>query len=66
MHEKSRVSSAIKYDCLKMDGSGNCIFIPHSHQKLSCLESGVSSLNSYKMSFISNSTPLLRQLNFLV
>ena len=24
MHEKSRVSSAIKYDCLKLDGSGNC------------------------------------------
>ena len=27
MHEKSRVSSAIKYDCFKLavDGSGNCI-----------------------------------------
>ena len=24
MHEKSRVSSAIKYDCFKLDGSGNC------------------------------------------
>ena len=24
MHEKSRVSSAIKYDCLKLDGSENC------------------------------------------
>ena len=23
MHEKSRVSSAKKYDCLKLDGSGN-------------------------------------------
>ena len=25
MHGKSRVSSAIKYDCLKFDDSGNCI-----------------------------------------
>ena len=25
MHGKSRVSSAIKYDCLKLDYSGNCI-----------------------------------------
>ena len=25
MHEKSRVSSAIKYDCFKLEGSGNCI-----------------------------------------
>ena len=25
MHGKSRVSSAIKYDCLKLDDSGNCI-----------------------------------------
>ena len=25
MHEKSRVSSAIKFDCFKSDGSGNCI-----------------------------------------
>ena len=25
MHEKSRVSSAIKYDCFKLDDSGNCI-----------------------------------------
>ena len=25
MHVKSRVSSAIKYDCLKFDDSGNCI-----------------------------------------
>ena len=25
MHKKSRVSSAIKYDCLKLDDSGNCI-----------------------------------------
>ena len=25
MQEKSRVSSAIKYACLKLDGSGNCI-----------------------------------------
>ena len=25
MHGKSRVSSAIKYDCLKLDNSGNCI-----------------------------------------
>ena len=25
MHGKSRVSSAIKYDCFKLDGSGNCI-----------------------------------------
>ena len=25
MHEKSRVSTAIKYDCFKLDGSGNCI-----------------------------------------
>ena len=27
MHEKSRVSSAIKYDCFKLDDSGNCIHI---------------------------------------
>ena len=25
MHGKSRVSSAIKYDCLKLDDSGNSI-----------------------------------------
>ena len=25
MHGKSRVSSAIRYDCFKLDGSGNCI-----------------------------------------
>ena len=25
MHAKSRVSSAIKYDCFKLDDSGNCI-----------------------------------------
>ena len=25
MHGKSRVSSAIKYDCFKFDVSGNCI-----------------------------------------
>ena len=25
MHGKSRVSSAIKYDCFKFDDSGNCI-----------------------------------------
>ena len=25
MHEKSRVPSAIKYDCFKLDGSGNGI-----------------------------------------
>ena len=25
MHEKSRVSSAIKYDCFKLEGSGNYI-----------------------------------------
>ena len=25
MHGKSRVSSATKYDCFKLDGSGNCI-----------------------------------------
>ena len=25
MHGKSRVSSAIKYDCFKLDQSGNCI-----------------------------------------
>ena len=25
MHVKSRVSSAIKYDCFKLDDSGNCI-----------------------------------------
>ena len=25
MHGKSRVLSAIKYDCLKLDYSGNCI-----------------------------------------
>ena len=25
MHRKSRVSSAIKYDCFKLDDSGNCI-----------------------------------------
>ena len=25
MHGKSRVSSVIKYDCLKLDDSGNCI-----------------------------------------
>ena len=25
MHGKSRVSSAIKYDSLKLDDSGNCI-----------------------------------------
>ena len=25
MHGKSRVSSPIKYDCLKLDDSGNCI-----------------------------------------
>ena len=25
MHGKSRVSSAIKYDCFKLDNSGNCI-----------------------------------------
>ena len=25
MHEKSRVSAAIKYDCFKLDGSGNCV-----------------------------------------
>ena len=25
MHGKSRVSSAIKYDCFKLDDSGNCI-----------------------------------------
>ena len=25
MHEKSHVSSAMKYDCFKLDGSGNCI-----------------------------------------
>ena len=24
MHEKSRVSCAIKYDCFKLDGSGKC------------------------------------------
>ena len=28
MHGKSRVSSAIKYDCFKFDDSGNCIIIP--------------------------------------
>ena len=25
MHRKSRVSSAVKYDCFKLDDSGNCI-----------------------------------------
>ena len=25
MHEKSRVSSATKYDYVKLDGPGNCI-----------------------------------------
>ena len=25
MHGKFRVSSAIKYDCFKLDDSGNCI-----------------------------------------
>ena len=25
MHEKSRVSSTTKYNCFKLDGSGNCI-----------------------------------------
>ena len=25
MHGKSRVSSAIKYDCFKLDDFGNCI-----------------------------------------
>ena len=25
MHGKSRVSSVIKYDCFKLDDSGNCI-----------------------------------------
>ena len=25
MHGKSRVSFAIKYDCFKLDNSGNCI-----------------------------------------
>ena len=25
MHVKSHVSSAIKYDCVKLDDSGNCI-----------------------------------------
>ena len=25
MHGKSRVSFAIKYDCFKLDDSGNCI-----------------------------------------
>ena len=25
MHRKSRVSSAIKYDCFKLNHSGNCI-----------------------------------------
>ena len=25
MHGKSRVLSAIKYDCVKLDDSGNCI-----------------------------------------
>ena len=25
MHGKSRVSSAVKYDCFKLDESGNCI-----------------------------------------
>ena len=25
MHRKSRVSSAIKYSCFKLDDSGNCI-----------------------------------------
>ena len=25
MHGKSRVSSAIKYDCFKFDDSGNCV-----------------------------------------
>ena len=24
MHRKSRVSSGIKYDCFKLDDSGNC------------------------------------------
>ena len=27
MHGKSRVSSAIKYDCFKFDDPGNCIII---------------------------------------
>ena len=27
MHGKSRVSSAIKYDCYKLDDSENCIII---------------------------------------
>ena len=29
MHEKSRVSSAIKYDCFKLEGSRNCIIRNH-------------------------------------
>ena len=37
-----------------------------SLEQLRCLKSGVKYLNSYKMSFVSNSAPLLRQLNFLV
>ena len=28
MYGKTRVSSAIKYDCLKLDDSGNCIIMP--------------------------------------
>ena len=31
MHRKSRVSSAIKYDCFKFDDSGNCIIRKTCH-----------------------------------
>ena len=44
MHKKSRVSSAIKYDCFKLDGSGNCLIrkkwlnevIPHCTRSVNC------------------------------
>ena len=47
MHGRSRVSSAIKYDCFKLDDSGNCIIryfyiirpnkvIPHCMRSVNC------------------------------
>ena len=34
MYGKSRVSSAIKYDCFKLDDSGNCIIKVGSHDPI--------------------------------
>ena len=43
MHGKSRVSSAIKYDCFKLDDSGNCIIKLQLHGAI------------YRLRFYSNS-----------